>query len=45
MNAESHVVQDPQIRRRVRRAAIGLGVLALAIYVSYVVFLVTHGHR
>lgn len=35
---------DPRQRRQARRLALLLGAVAIAIYVSYLVFALRHGH-
>ena len=38
------LVVDPQQRRQARRLALLLGAVAIAIYVSYLLFALRHGH-
>jgi hypothetical protein len=40
-----HATPDREVRRRVRRAASLLALLALAIYTCFILFSVLHGHR
>ena len=44
MTAEQ-ATPDREVRRRVRRAASLLGLLALAIYTCFILISVLHGHR
>jgi len=44
MTADS-VTPDRDVRRRVRRAASLLGLLAVAIYTCFILYSVLHGHR
>lgn len=45
MSSETSLVGDRGVRKRVRRTALLLGLLAIAIYSSFVLFSVLHGHR
>jgi hypothetical protein len=44
MNNAVHT-HDNEQRRRVRRSALLFGLVALAVYVTFIVYAVTHGHR
>jgi hypothetical protein len=45
MTAQARGVNDREQRRRVRRGALLLGLLAVAIYTSFILYSVLHGHR
>jgi len=42
--AEDTALVDTRQRRHMRRSALLLGLLALAVYAAYMVFALTHGH-
>jgi hypothetical protein len=45
MNTEAKLAVDREQRRRVRRSALLLGLIALAVYGSFIVHSVLHAHR
>jgi hypothetical protein len=45
MNAELKVIMDSEQRRRVRRSALLLGLIALAVYSSFILHAVLQAHR
>jgi hypothetical protein len=45
MSAQARVTMDRDQRRRVRRSALLLGLIALVIYTSFIVHSVLHGLR
>ena len=44
MAEQDSLAIDPRQRRQARRLALLLGAIAIAIYVSYVMFALHHGH-
>ena len=44
MAEDTAVAMDPRQRRHMRRSALLLGLLALAVYAAYIVFALRHGH-
>jgi hypothetical protein len=45
MAEDTSVAVDARQRRHMRRTALLLGLLAVAVYAAYIVFALTHGHR
>jgi hypothetical protein len=45
MNWEAKVAIDPEQRRRVRRSALLLGLVVLAVYISFIVHAVLRAQR
>jgi hypothetical protein len=45
MNVDVKMAGDREQRRRVRRSALLLGLIVLAVYTTFILHAVLHGHR
>jgi hypothetical protein len=45
MNTQAKIVMDREQRRRVRRSALLWGLIALAVYTTFILSSVLHAHR
>ena len=45
MSASETAVKDPSLRRRVRNGALGLGLVAVALYFGFIALLVYRSHH